>query len=109
MPRGDKKGPEGEGPMSGRGAGLCAGGDAPGYKNRRGVRGIGPGCGGRGRRGFRNWFHATRLPGWMRARSGDSGPGEDEIALLKNRSEFLAASLAQVNARIADLENAGSR
>ena len=31
MPRGDQTGPMGMGPMSGRGAGFCAGYDAPGY------------------------------------------------------------------------------
>ena len=30
MPGGDRKGPMGEGPMTGRGLGLCAGNDTPG-------------------------------------------------------------------------------
>ena len=33
MPRGDRTGPGGKGPMTGRKAGYCAGGDKPGYKN----------------------------------------------------------------------------
>jgi hypothetical protein len=58
MPRGDGTGPMGMGPMTGRGAGYCAGFDAPGYANPgpgmaygRGF-GRGPGRGwGRGFRG----------------------------------------------------------
>ncbi|MGI6558833.1 MAG: DUF5320 domain-containing protein [Limnochordia bacterium] len=33
MPRGDRTGPMGFGPMSGRGMGLCAGYPVPGYMN----------------------------------------------------------------------------
>lgn len=33
MPRGDRIGPMGMGPMTGRGAGYCAGYDAPGFMN----------------------------------------------------------------------------
>lgn len=31
MPRGDKTGPNGQGPQTGRGAGFCAGNDKPGF------------------------------------------------------------------------------
>ena len=81
MPAGDGTGPTGQGPMTGRGAGFCAGFGVPGYANRPGLGGFfsrinpfglfGPGAGsaagfgrGRGRgRGFgrgrgrgRRWF-----------------------------------------------------
>ena len=77
MPWGDRTGPSGYGPMTGRGAGYCAGYDMPGYMNPyvprmgmgwgrgfgrgrggggRGGRGFGRGFGGRGRGGFwRRW------------------------------------------------------
>ena len=75
MPRGDGTGPMGMGPMTGRGAGYCAGFSVPGYMNagpgwgyRSGFgRGFGPGFGpgygrgwgrGFGRRGF------GRRAGW---------------------------------------------
>ncbi len=76
MPYGDRTGPSGQGPMTGRGAGFCAGYSVPGYMNpafgmgqagfnsRRGFAGRG---GGRGRR---NWFNATGMPGWQRAAMG---------------------------------------
>jgi len=35
MPFGDGTGPNGDGPMTGRGAGYCAGADRPGIGNRR--------------------------------------------------------------------------
>lgn len=66
MPRGDMTGPAGLGPMTGRGAGYCAGFNTPGYMNPYGGRGY---FGGRGR-GFRNWYRATGLPGWQRANMG---------------------------------------
>ena len=44
MPRGDRTGPAGMGPMTGRAAGYCAGYPAPGYMNPyRGRLGIGYG------------------------------------------------------------------
>ncbi len=40
MPAGDRTGPAGQGPMTGRGAGFCAGSNAPGYANRSGIGGF---------------------------------------------------------------------
>ena len=44
MPGGDRRGPLGEGPMTGRRAGFCAGSDSPGFANS-GFRGMGMGRG----------------------------------------------------------------
>jgi hypothetical protein len=53
MPRGDRTGPAGFGPMTGRGSGYCAGYSMPGFANpygrgwgRSGGRGWGRGVGG---------------------------------------------------------------
>ncbi len=72
MPRGDGTGPMGMGPMTGRGAGYCAGYAAPGYANpvgfgRRlaGGRGLGFGLGrglGRGR-GIGRFLQGALLAG----------------------------------------------
>ena len=75
MPGGDRTGPMGMGPMTGRAAGYCAGYGMPGYMNPipgDGYGGWGRGFwGGRGRgRGWRNWYRATGLPGWARAGMG---------------------------------------
>ena len=40
MPRGDRTGPMGQGPMTGRAAGYCAGYSVPGYSNPLGGRGF---------------------------------------------------------------------
>ncbi len=109
MPRGDRTGPAGAGPMTGRAAGFCAGYTAPGYANpacRRGFGGRGRGGG----RGWRNWFYATGLPGWARAGLGFSGPvaptvtTEQELEGLKQQAEFLQNSLSQINEHIEQLE-----
>ena len=50
MPRGDRTGPAGYGPMTGRGIGYCAGYQAPGFVQGGWGRGLGRGFGrGRGR------------------------------------------------------------
>lgn len=83
MPAGDRTGPRGMGPMTGRGAGFCAGYETAGYGNPMpgygrgmgwgpGRAWAGPARGGRafrypgGRRGWRHWYQATGLPGWAR-------------------------------------------
>jgi len=48
MPNGDKMGPNGNGPKTGRGLGLCAGSDSPGWKSTEPRQGNGNRC----RRGF---------------------------------------------------------
>jgi hypothetical protein len=52
MPKGDRTGPAGAGPMTGRGTGFCAGFNTVGFQTAGG--GFGRGCG-RGF-GFRNRF-----------------------------------------------------
>ena len=57
MPRGDKTGPLGAGPMTGRAAGYCAGYPVPGYMNPVG------GYGRRGRGRGRGWGRGFRRGG----------------------------------------------
>ena len=114
MPGGDRTGPAGSGPMTGRTAGFCAGYAVPGYANsvsRGGFRGRGRGFGGRGGgRGWRNQFYATCLPGWARAGFGFSGPvmptvtPTEDLEDLKQQAEFLQSSLSQVSEHIEQLE-----
>ena len=122
MPGGNGTGPAGLGPMTGRGAGFCAGYAVPGYMNP--VVGYGMGLGrGRGR-GCRNRFYATGLPGWARAGYGmpawggavgpfDYGtvpiaPGitaQRELVGLKGQAEYLEDTLEGIKKRIEELEN----
>jgi hypothetical protein len=62
MPRGDGTGPNGLGPMTGRGAGYCGGYSVPGFMNPAYGCGFGRGGG----RGLRRGFRATGIPGWVR-------------------------------------------
>ena len=79
MPGGDRTGPAGMGPMTGRAAGHCAGYPVPGFANVPGRRGFGGG-GGRGGRGRRNRFYATGLTGWQRAAAGMPAFGGGQFA-----------------------------
>jgi hypothetical protein len=114
MPRGDRTGPEGEGPMTGWGAGDCAGDPRPGYApfggrafGRRGYAGrSGSRSSGRGggRRGWRHWFHATGLPGWVRYGPYAAPPTrEQEAESLRAQAEWLQDGLDAINQRIEEL------
>ena len=115
MPRGDRTGPAGAGPMSGRGLGYCAGYAAPGYATPG--YGRGRGAGGYGGRGWRHRYYATGVPGWGRGVPAPyyGPPAEyapppppvrhDEVAVLKAESEYLAAALKETRARLAELES----
>ena len=75
MPRGDQSGPMGEGPMTGRAMGFCAGYDRPGFANGPGYgmgRGFGPGWG-RGRAGGRGGFGGRGMA-WGRGYGWGPGP-----------------------------------
>jgi hypothetical protein len=115
MPAGDGTGPRGMGPMTGRGAGYCAGYGVPGYANAMPGRGFGIGWGGgwgRGR-GWRHQYYATGLPGWARygyAPAWVYGPyaapptPEQETEFLKTQAEWLKEQLDAISQRIAELE-----
>ena len=130
MPGGDRTGPLGYGPMTGRGAGYCTGYSMPGYANPipgRGWFGFGRGFG-RGRgwfgrgggHGWRHWYCATGLPGW--ASAGNSWPAygpwvysspymseltpKEEMNMLKDQAEGLQNQLKDIQSRIGTLEKA---
>ena len=119
MPRGDRTGPMGQGPMTGRGMGYCAGYDVPGFQNGpwgmggfggRGMGGYGGrGMGGRGfGRGWRHRYYATGIPGWMAGGFTTYGPPamgpETELKALEEEATFLERSLEEVKKRLAELE-----
>ena len=122
MPGGDGTGPSGLGPMTGRRAGYCAGYSVPGYANPGFGRGLGFGRGrgwsGRGAgRGWRHWYWATGLPGWMRGYYGYPAYGpwgypyntedlspKDEMQMLKDQAESLKQELGEIQNRISTLE-----
>jgi len=71
MPRGDRTGPWGQGPMTGRAAGFCAGFGVPGFMNPAASFGRGQGQGGRQGMGFGR----GRGPGFGRGMGYGRGPG----------------------------------
>ena len=128
MPGGDRTGPMGAGPMTGRGDGICAGCDVPGYMNPAIGRGFG---GGRDRgfgRGFRGGgqgrrhrYYATGLPGWARGydypypRSAvapvDSGTvmnaeaiQAEELTYLREQARYFKGVLDHIERRVSELQ-----
>jgi len=121
MPGGDRTGPMGMGPMTGRAAGNCAGFGMPGYMNPGVGRGFGMGFG-RGRgfggrgggRGWRNMFHATGMPGWMRF-GGYATPypyaapqtkldPDAEKQALRSQADALQSELEMIKKRLDEIE-----
>ena len=105
MPRGDKKGPIGQGPMTGRAMGYCVGNDVPGYMEDR------PGLGlARGFRGGRN-AGAGRGMG-KRWSMSNASPYEENLAptkeeernYLSRQAERLKRTLNEVEQRINELD-----
>lgn len=117
MPKGNRRGPENAGPMTGRAAGYCAGFNTPGFRNTvpgqgfwsRFGRGRGAGGGGGCGRGWRNMFFATGQPGWMRF-GGNAAPlpnddPESEKQFLKNQVDQIQHELDSINKRLMEIDN----
>ena len=111
MPRGNKTGPMGDGPMSGRAAGYCADWGVPGCANPGSSRGwgvgMGIGCGFRGGRSHA-WDYNKRMAafnsrnpfGWPRAAIHSQTIPEDEQYYLKNQEKILKQQLDEVRNRL---------
>lgn len=134
MPNGDQTGPMGNGPMSGRAGGYCAGNQQAGWMNRMmghffgqgpgnagGGRGRGQGGGGRRRR-----FQGGGMPGCQQTLMNQSALGgsepmptavverpeitrEQELAQLRQQAQKLDAGLEQIRSRIEELSKAGAK
>jgi len=123
MPGGDRTGPLGMGPMTGRGVGYCAGYPVPGYANPFIRRGMGMARGRGFGRGFNRWYSrpapAAYYPHFWETPyaqpytgyAGYSGPGmlavdqEVELGSLKEQSEYLTETLDSIKKRIEELES----
>jgi len=115
MPGGDRTGPAGMGPMTGRAAGYCAGYGTPGFANPIPGRGFGMGRGfggrgfGGGGHGWRHWFRATGLPGWQRF-GGYPAPyqkpdPETEKQMLAEQAESMQSELDLIKKRLNEIES----
>ncbi|MBN1664286.1 MAG: DUF5320 domain-containing protein [Deltaproteobacteria bacterium] len=116
MPRGDRTGPAGMGPMTGRAAGYCAGYGVPGYANPIPGRGYGFGFG----RGMGYGFRGGRGGRWgapyadygygapFAAPFGAAPTRQQEIDALQGQAKYFEEALADIKKRIDDLEAGGT-
>ena len=111
MPGGDRSGPAGWGPMSGRGAGFCGGYGMPGYVRAGRGRGFGMGFGrggrGAGFGGFRwhNCFSGPWMPPANRFGAYAQPDPESEKHQLKQQADALASELEMIRKRLDELES----
>lgn len=92
MPQGDKTGPDGQGPMTGRAMGFCAGANSPGFSNI----------------GFGRGFGRSRKFAW-RARTFQNIPQPQiteaqEKQILKQELEAVKSEQAEIQARLKELK-----
>ena len=112
MPGGNRRGPLGDGPQTGRGLGYCAGYDEPRYTDTQAAPGSGRGFrwGGRGRgagrgRGRRNRFNTGFGPErGSRAFTAQTLSPEQEAEALKAQATELQGALQDIQKRLDQLE-----
>ncbi len=104
MPRGDRTGPQGLGPMTGRRAGYCAGYDAPGFETMNAGYGRGFGRGyGHGFHGGGRGFGRGYGYGWGRAYAAPDR--ETERRIVENRISDLKEQLKALEDRLSAFDN----
>lgn len=103
MPRGDKTGPAGNGPMTGRRLGNCVGNDWPGHGNVQGTFGNNYGRGlGRGNRRGGGMGYGYRQ-GY--GRFLDEGvQNVSNETLLENEARILKEQLASIEKQLSELK-----
>jgi len=100
MPRGDGTGPMGLGPMTGRGAGFCAGFPAPGFLNPYGFgRRWGFGC-------SRRWAAPYYVAPYPAYPAGYWSTPAQEATFLKRQADALRESLRNIEKRLRELGGA---
>jgi len=113
MPGGDRTGPAGMGPMTGRAAGYCAGFSVPGFSSPIPGRGYGYGFGfgrgmgfgfrgGRGGRWAMPYAYGYGVP--YTSPYGVAPTPQQEIDALQNQAKYFEDALAEINKRINGLE-----
>ena len=114
MPGGDRTGPRGLGPMTGRGLGYCAGYPTPGYTRGSGL-GLGWGWGrgrgfGRGRgmgwgRGYR-WgyplYYPSATPSFQYAPMATLNK-QDQLNMLNQEKEYLESEMQGIKKSLEDI------
>ena len=105
MPGGDRTGPLGMGPMTGRAAGYCAGYDVPGYMNPYGGRGMAMRRG-RFYGGAPVMSVAAPVAPIMPQPGFGTVPYDEsaELEMLRSQAQAIEASLSGIQKRIEELE-----
>ena len=108
MPRGNRTGPDGMGPMTGRGLGYCNNYPDPGYTkgNPRGGAGFGRGQGRGFGRGFRGGFGANQR---FQATPNQYYPShsysaQDEAKFIETEINNVKKNLSAMEKRLAELK-----
>jgi hypothetical protein len=116
MPWGNGTGPQGEGPMTGRGMGYCAGYSAPGFTNPAPRRGLARGRGFRRgmawRRGFGrgfgwnrwNWTPVQTVQSVQPTKEQEIQFLEDEIKTIENEKRVLDREVGEIKKRLKQLK-----
>ena len=102
MPRGDRTGPQGMGPRTGRAAGYCAGYETPGYANSIPGGGYGRGMAWRRGGGGRGWGRGAGGGGgygWQAPSAPAFAPEAPTQAPIEERS-FLEQQMAGIKAQL---------
>lgn len=102
MPAGDRSGPKGMGPGTGRGRGYCSGWVAPGWANPAPGRGYYI----RGGHGMRARGYGGSAPGWRRGYLATGLPSRAHGPMLKDEAEWLNEQQA-VQAQVGPAPAAG--
>ena len=102
MPRGDRTGPDGYGPATGRGLGYCTGHLRAGF-TFGGGRGYGRGF----QRGFGRGYPYAGSWGVTPYPAYPSTTGIDEARVLENRAKAVEEELQAIKARLDELASKG--
>lgn len=105
MPRGDRTGPAGMGPMTGRGAGYCSGSNAPGFTSPMPGFGFGRGFGRGWGRGLGRGAGMGRGFGWRwTAYAPEYQPipptKEQEMQIVEEDIRYLEAEQKEINTEL---------
>jgi len=118
MPAGDRTGPMGQGPRTGRALGYCSGYDSPGYMRPGPGLGFGRGYGRGYGRGFGRGFGRGYGRGYGRGWGYNPEPAyyppyppqpnevsaEDEMKMLQDQSKYLKEELEEISKRIEEIK-----
>jgi len=111
MPRGDRTGPMGQGPMTGRAAGYCAGYNVPGYMNPVGGRsffgrglGLGRGLGRGFGRGYYPYPYTGYVPYYPYPTPTPYTP-ENEKQVLENELKIMKDEMKSIEKRLEELKS----